>query len=115
MTAAIRFYRDQSHQPRVYAEAEHITLADYLESDLQDLATLQEVLQMLDNPGPGTEQEITGNSYTVILQPEQITLESLYDDSQKSYQLPTTQYRSLLSAWSEFVDNDNLISIVPNF
>jgi uncharacterized protein YacL (UPF0231 family) len=115
MTATIRFYRDQSHQPRVYAEPEHTTLADYLESDLQDVATTREVLQMLDSIDAGAEQEINGNSYTVILQAELITLESLYDDSEKPYQLPTAQWKPLLSAWAEFVDNDNLMSIVPDF
>ncbi len=115
MTPAIRFYRDQSDMPCVHTSPEHSTLADYLESDLQDSATTTEVLQRLDNISAEEDQEVSGNSYTLILQPEQLTLESLFDDTLQPYQLTTQQGKLLLTAWAEFLDKDNLLSLVPNF
>ncbi len=115
MTADIRFYRDQSHRPCVLAASEHNTLADYLESDLQDIATTAEVLQLLDNIVGDANQEMSGNSYTLILQPELLTLESLFDDTLPPYLLPTAKAKLLLSAWAEFLKQDNLLSLVPDF
>lgn len=115
MTPALRFYRDQNNQPRVQAASEHSTLADYLESDLQDTATTTEILQRLNTLSAEDKQEVSGNSYTLILQPAQLTLESLFAETLPPYQLPTQQGKLLLSAWAEFLDKDNLLSLVPDF
>lgn len=110
MTAYIRFYRDQSHLPRIQVDPEHAALADYLESDLQDTATVAEVLAILQKPADG-RQEINGNSYTVTLSPDQVILESLFDDEQELYSLQLPEFQHLLTAWTSFLDNDNLMSI----
>jgi len=115
MTPTIRFYRDQDDRPRVQATSDHSTLADYLASDLPDTASTAEVLQQLNNCAIDTGQEISGNSYTLILQPEQLTLESLFDDTLPPYQVPMAQAKLLLSAWIDFLDNDNLLALVPDF
>lgn len=114
MTPFIRFYRDQSHLPRVQADPEHACLADYLESDLQDTGTASEVLAILKKTA-GDKQEISGNSYTVILNSDQITLESLFDDEAKPCRLPIMEFQLLLTGWIQFLDNDSLLSLVPNF
>lgn len=114
MTPFIRFYRDQSHLPRVQADSEYASLADYLESDLQDTATVAEVLAILKKTA-GHKQEISGNSYTVILNSDQATLESLFDDEADPCHLPMQEFQSLLAAWIQFLDNDNLLSLVPSF
>ena len=114
MTPYIRFYRDQSHLPRVQADPEHACLADYLESDLQDTGTAAEVLTLLKKPA-GATQEISGNSYTVILNADQVTLESLFVDEAKPCQLPVLEFQLLLTGWLQFLDNDSLLSLVPSF
>jgi len=113
MTPFIRFYRDQSHLPRVQADPEHTCLADYLESDLQDTGTAAEVLALLKKPAEN-KQEINGNSYTVILYGDQVSLESLFDDEAEPCQLPKNKFQLLLTGWTLFLDNDNLLSLVPN-
>lgn len=114
MTPFIRFYRDQSHLPRVQADPEHTCLADYLESDLQDTGTAAEVLAILTKTA-GDKQEISGNSYTVILNADQVSLESLFDDEAEPCQLPKKEFQLLLTGWIQFLDNDSLLSLVPNF
>lgn len=114
MTPFIRFYRDQSHLPRVQADPEHTFLADYLESDLQDTATAAEVLTILQKTA-GERQEISGNSYTVIMNSDQVTLESLFDDEAEPCQLLIKEFQLLLTGWIQFLDNDSLLSLVPNF
>ena len=114
MSQFFRFYRDQSHLPRVQADPEHAFLADYLESDLQDTATAAEVLAILQKTA-GDRQEIRGNSYTVIMNSEQVTLESLFDDEAEPCQLPIKEFQLLLTGWIQFLDNDSLLSLVPNF
>ena len=115
MTASIRFYRDQDNQLRVQAVPEYSTLADYLESDLQDAATTAEVLQKLETVAADGDQEVSGNSYTLVLQPELLTLENLFDDTVQPYQLATAQGKLLLAAWAAFLASDNLLSLVPDF
>ena len=114
MTPLIRFYRDQSHLPRVQAAPEYTPLADYLESDLQDTATAAELLALLKNTG-GQRQEINGNSYTVIFDSDQVILESLFDDEAVPCRLQKTQFQLLLTQWLAFLDNDSLLSLVPDF
>jgi len=113
MIPIIRFYRDQSDRPRVQAEPELASLADYLANDLQDEATATEVLTILQKAEE--TQEINGNSFTVIFQPDQITLESLFDDQAKPCQLPKVEFQLLLKAWIQFLDNNSLLSVVPVF
>jgi len=115
MDADIRFYRDQSHQPRVQGYPGHQALANCLESDLQDSATISAVLAALEQVTTGKDQELYGNSYTVTMRPDEVTLESLFDDSERPTRLPAQPFKSLLTAWLDFLDNENLISIVPNF
>lgn len=114
MTPFIRFYRDQSQQPRVQTDPEQACLADYLESDLQDTATAAEVLAILKKTA-GDKREISGNSFTVILNSDQVTLEYLFDDEAKLCQLPIMEFQLLLTDWIQFLDNDSLLSFVPNF
>ena len=114
MTPFIRFYRDQSHLPRVQTDPEYAFLGDYLESDLQDTATAAEVLAILQKTA-GERQEISGNSYTVIMNSEHVTLESLFDDETETCQLPIKEFQLLLTGWIQFLDNDSLLSFVPNF
>jgi hypothetical protein len=109
----IRYYRDQTHQPRVQAIPEHSSLAEYLESDLQDTETSAEILKILDKKNFGGEQEINGNSYTVILAPELITLENMFDEEEKPYQLPVEMYQKLVASWADFLASEGLLSIVP--
>ncbi|MEA2114377.1 MAG: hypothetical protein U9P36_03200 [Thermodesulfobacteriota bacterium] len=114
MTPFIRFYRDQSQLPRVQADPAHTCLADYLESDLQDTGTAAEVLALLKKSAVD-KQEISGNSYTVILDADQITLESLFDDDPTPCQLSLVEFQLLLTGWIQFLDNDSLLSLVPDF
>jgi len=114
MTPFIRFYRDQSHLPRVQTDPEHTFLADYLESDLQDTATAAEVLTILQKTA-GDRQEISGNSYTVVMNSDQVPLESLFDDEARPCQLPMVKFQLLLTGWIQFLDNESLLSLVPDF
>lgn len=115
MTAKIRFYRDSSQQPRVQADAESFVLADYLESDLQDSATATEVGQMLLKERSGEDMEISGNSYTLILQGDEVCLENLFDDTAPLYKMSVATFAPLITGWIEFLTNENLLSLVPAF
>jgi hypothetical protein len=115
MNPAIRFYRDQTHQPAVQAIPEYQTLAEYLASDIQDSGTGREVLAALDNTAARGEQELSGNAYTALISTDQVVLESLYDEEEESHRLPTEQFRLLLNSWITFLDNEGLLSLVPEF
>jgi uncharacterized protein YacL (UPF0231 family) len=112
MTVEIRFYRDQEGRPQLQAKEQHAVLTDFLPSDLQDEATCAEVLQAVATAG---EQEINGNSYTLVLTPETITIESMFDDEAEPYQLSREQFANILSSWKDFLDNQGLLSLVPKF
>ncbi len=114
MSVSIRFYRDQSHLPRVQASSEHSALADYLEGDLQDRATAEEVLSVIRTAAEDV-QELSGNSYTTILNRDQVSLECLFDENKDPQTLPRAQFEQLVAAWADFLANENLISIVPDF
>jgi len=113
MTADIRFYRDQSRLPRVQAAPEHAPLVNYLESDLQDVATITEVIQRLENFSGDSEQEISGNSYTLILEPDMVRLENMFDEMEEPYRISLTKCILLLKAWAAFIENGTLLSLVP--
>jgi len=114
MKSSLRFYRDQNHRPRVYADSEQSTLADYLENDLQDTGTIAEILAVLDSTAPEQEREISGNSYTIFLDRNQVTLECLYTD-ERGYTLPRHSFQRLLTAWSTFLVKDSLLAQLPVF
>jgi hypothetical protein len=90
-------------------------LADFLESDLQDSATIAEVLDLVKNSSTSGDQEISGNSCTVVVQSDRIVMENLFDEEAQPFQLSTVQARILLAGWAEFLDNDGLMSVVPVF
>jgi uncharacterized protein YacL (UPF0231 family) len=113
MTPDIRFYRDQSRRPRVQATPEHAPFANYLESDLQDNAIISEVMQTLEQFSGDSEQEISGNSYTLILTPDKVTLENMFDEMEEPYQLSISKCIILLKAWADFIENGKLLSLVP--
>jgi len=115
MKSSLRFYRDQTHRPRVQADPEQSILADYLENDLQDTGTIAEVLTVLDNADPGKEREINGNSHTLTLNRDQVTLECLYTDQDTLYRLPRRSFQLLLTEWNDFLLKDDVLSRVPVF
>ena len=140
MIPAIRYYRNQSSQPCVHAEPEHILLGDYLAGDLQDGAIATEVLAALKNVATQGEQEMIGNSFSVTLDKDQVALETLFDDDEDDdeeaeaeaeveveveveagagadgyYRLPTAKFQTLLTSWIEFLDDDGLLAFVPKF
>ena len=114
MTADIRFYRDQEQQPRIQACPDHIPLADYLASDLQEDETSGEILKRLKTENYGGEQEINGNSYTVILEPEFITLENMFDEEMSPYQIPVKDFIKIISSWIDFLENPGIVSLGQN-
>ena len=115
MIADIRFYRDQDHRPRVQATEDHVPMADYLESDLQDSATASDVIKILEAKKFNGESEISGNSCTVLLAPDTITIESMFDDEAAPYKLPLAGFRQLVTDWMDFLDDDGLLSLVPKY
>ncbi len=115
MTPQIRYYRDQSSQPRVQTTSEFTIPGDYLASDLQETATTEEVLAALEKISSNDEQKISGNSYSVTLSADQVVLESLFDEEQDIHRLPVPTFQGLLTSWNEFLGNDQLISLVPEF
>ncbi len=114
MTADIRFYRDQEQQPRIQAGPDHTSLADYLASDLQEAETSGEILKRLKTKNYGGEKEINGNSYTVILEPELITLENMFDEEMSPYQIPVDNFVKILSSWIDFLENPGILSLVAD-
>ncbi len=109
----IRFYRDRDHQPRIQTSQDFLPAADFLESDVQDPATGREMLDLLT--GGGQEGEFTGNSYTVRLAGDEAVLENLFDDLQPACTLSRARLAALLRAWLKFLDQDNLLALVPDF
>lgn len=116
MSTKIRFYRDRSQQPRAVAGQEYALLADYLESDVQDTETAADVNTMLSQQVASRgDQEISGNSYTLVLQGEDVCLENMFDDTLPLYRCPLEPFMVVLTAWHDFLENDNLLSLVPVF
>ena len=110
MAVEIRFYRDQEGRPQVQAIATQAVLADFLTSDLQDDATCSEILKTVTNTG---EQEIHGNSYTLILSPETVIFENMFDEEAEPYQFTREQFIKIISAWKDFLENQGILSLVP--
>ncbi len=115
MTPSIRFYRDQTGSPCVQAIPEHLAPADYLKSDIQDSGTGKELLATLDTVADQGEKEVSGNAYLVTLSVDQVVLENLFDDDEAIYRFPVAQFKALVRDWLEFLDNDGLIALVPEF
>ena len=129
MIPAIRYYRNQSSHPSVHAEPEHTLLGDYFTNDLQDGATAAEVLAALKTVAAKGEQEMSGNSFTVTMDKDQVALELLFDEDEVDddeeaeevvvedsyYRLPTARFQTLVTEWIDFLDNDGLLARVPVF
>ncbi len=133
MNPAIRYYRNQSSHPSVQAEPEHTLLGDYFTNDLQDGATATEVLAALKNVAAQGEQEMSGNSFTITMDKDQVALELLFDEDETDddeeeeeeeeetvvedsyYRLPTARFQTLVTEWIDFLDNDGLLARVPVF
>ncbi len=129
MIPAIRYYRNQSSHPSVQAEPEHALLGDYFTNDLQDGATATEVLAALKNVAAQGEKEMSGNSFTITMDKDQVALELLFDEDETDddeeaeeavvedsyYRLPTARFQTLVTEWIDFLDNDGLLARVPVF
>ena len=111
MTPIIRFYRDQDGQPRVASTPEFFSLGGFLESDMQDVATVEEMLVKAQRVK--TEDEVSGNAYVAIMTPDQVVLESQFDEDELSCRISMDVLKKLLTEWLEFLANDSLISLVP--
>ena len=110
---SIRFYRDRDHSPRVQAEGDFFSIGEYLENDIQDTATGREVLALLEKNGDNGE--MSGNSYSLTITGDTLVLENLYDDEEPPQTLERVRLAALLKAWLDFLDQDGLLSLVPDF
>jgi hypothetical protein len=110
---SIRFYRDRDHNPRIQAEEEFFSIGEYLENDIQDTATGRDILALLQKNGENGE--MTGNSYSLTITGNTVVLENLYDNDEPPQTLERAQVAALLEAWLHFLDQDGLLSLVPDF
>ncbi len=117
MFTKVRFYRDQEDQPQVATAEEYMVMEDYLKNDLQDSATISDIIKIVEKDNFGGQKEITGNSYTVVLDSENVVLENQFneDEGEAGFTLPLSEYKTIIGKWSEFLDKDNLISLVVKF
>jgi hypothetical protein len=67
---------------------------DFVSSDLQSSETARLYLSYATNVRDGNhaQLELTGNAYNVMFDQEFVTIESLWDDAQKTYQLPVEEF-----------------------
>ena len=99
-----------------------------------NLSKATEVLAALKNVATQGEKEMSGNSFTVTMDRDQVALEILFDEEDDEetgegaeeeasgdiaangyYRLPTAKFQTLLTEWIDFLDDDGLLARVPVF
>jgi len=102
----MRLYRDSSGDPRAHGETGKELLAQFLESDVQDSATLgRKILKVIDKIAGGhlDEWERTGNAYTLTLAPDGADIEPEMDDAEPLH-LTLAELRDGVARWVDFLD-----------
>ncbi len=102
----MRLYRDSSGDPRAHGEKGHEILARFLESDIQDSASLgRKILAAIDKVAGGhlDEWERTGNAYTLTLTPDGAEIEPEMDDDAEPLHLSLAELRQGVERWVEFL------------
>lgn len=80
-------------------------LAIAFEHDIQELSTANQVSAMLDAVVEGWDKNLcfSGNSSTVNMYPDRVTIENDVLENEESFEMSLQQYRVLLDAWAAFL------------
>jgi len=101
------FFIDENGLPRVKAPPGLEGVALFLEGDIQgDAAMAQELLNLLEesNKKGSKDTEFIGNSYAVIIRPEQVVLEALYSRGKNSkITLKRDEFKEIVKKWLNFI------------
>lgn len=103
----LQFFWDSQGDPRAECEAPCRPVASFLESDLQGSAGLgREILRTIARIEAGELDgwEVTGNAYTLTLDPGTATIEPLWSE-EEPFELPLSQIRDAIADWIAFLDN----------
>ncbi|HEX3531683.1 MAG TPA: YacL family protein [Thermoanaerobaculia bacterium] len=102
----MRLYRDSSGDPRAHGEKGQEILARFLESDVQDSASLgRKILAAIDKVAGGhlDEWERTGNAYTLTLTPDGADIEPEMADTAEPLHLTLAELHQGVARWVEFL------------
>src|SRR5688572_5460691 len=102
-----RFYVDERGSRRAEVPSPYQAFGTYLESDVQ---SLEHVLELLDRTrevisGVRPSWEEGGNAFRVAIRPDRVQWECEFDETSKG-ELSTEDYLELLKGWSELLAPD---------
>ncbi len=107
MMVHFEFYRDEEGLPRVRAPKGHELAATFLETDMQgDTALADEILEGVASIA-GREADrgvFVGNAHVVEVRPDEVCIESEFDEDADIYRMPTEAFTHLLKRWRRFID-----------
>jgi uncharacterized protein YacL (UPF0231 family) len=104
----LRFHRDSEGDLRVQADDGRDLLAQWLESDLQESASLgRKVIAAIDKVAAGKldDWERTGNAYTLTLTPSGAAIEPDFEDAEP-LELPLAELREAVARWVEILESE---------
>jgi len=109
----IKFYRDHNKMPRATGEDTLIQVAKFLESDVQEANTGRAMLEVITSRN-SEAAEVNGNAFSVTVDEDQAIIEPLFDEEASPLTLPASDLEKLLTAWIEFLENPQLITLAPS-
>lgn len=113
----MRFVRSGSQQtPRIIAEGQFMLLAAFLETDLQDPVTGQEMLDAIQGAFENKldDFEMSGNAHAISLDGDHVAISSLFDESHPGLTLPGTLFIGCIKGWVEFLTRKNILILRPH-
>lgn len=106
MTVDFELYRDEEGVTMVKgAEAESL-VATFFQTDVQDdVEYCDEIMRALMSIDEGETLKgvFVGNAHVLVLDEGQVQIESQFDEDQPPYQMSASDFKPLLSKWSEFI------------
>jgi len=105
----LKFHRDAAGDPRAQGEEGRELLAGWLESDVQESASLgHKILAAVDKVAAGDldEWERTGNVYTLNLSPDGADFRLALENEAEPLHLSLTELRDAIARWVDFVESD---------
>jgi len=100
------FYHDEEGVPRVRAPSGHELAAVFLETDVQgDPALADEILEGVASIyGREADRGVfVGNAHVVEVEPDEVRIESEFDEDAEVYRMSTEEFVHLLRRWRRFI------------
>jgi len=85
---------------KLQCDAENDVLADFFETEIRDNPAFAAHILKLCQRTDTARSEISGNLYSLLIYKNNIELENLFDDEERTT-IPRTSFEDILSQWIE--------------